>query len=108
MVTTDHGSVLGTRATIAHGDRQTSTNLRYKFGNNLNCDSRHALLIKEPAEYRLPSDSLNKNYILAEEDYYFVYPTKYHEYERQYKGSFQHGGISLEEMIVPCTVMTPR
>ncbi len=108
VLTSDHGSVLGTRATIAHGDRQTSTNLRYKFGSNLNCDPRHAWLVKDPAQFNLPADSLNKNYILAEQDYYFVYPTKYHEYERQYKGSFQHGGISLEEMIVPCTIMTPR
>ncbi|MCK4547443.1 MAG: response regulator [Candidatus Eisenbacteria sp.] len=108
VITTDHGSVLGTRATVAYGDRQTSTNLRYKFGNNLNCDTRHALVVRNPEVFGLPSDSLNKNYILAEEDFYFVYPTKYHEYERQYKGSFQHGGISLEEMIVPCTVLTAK
>jgi CheY-like chemotaxis protein len=108
VVTSDHGSVLGTRATVAYGDRQTSTNLRYKFGNNLNCDTRHAMVIKNPEAFKLPADSLNKNYILAEEDYYFVYPTKYHEYERQYKGSFQHGGISLEEMIVPCAILTAK
>lgn len=108
VLTTDHGSVLGTRAAVAYGDRQTSTNLRYKFGNNLNCDTRHAMLIKNPELFKLPADALNKNYILAEEDYYFVYPTKYHEYERQYRGSFQHGGISLDEMIVPCAVLTAK
>jgi CheY-like chemotaxis protein len=108
VLTSDHGSVLGTRATVAYGDRMTSTNLRYKFGNNLNCDDRHALLVKDPASFKLPADSLNKTYILAEQDYYFVYPTKYHEYEKQYKGSFQHGGISLEAMIIPCTVLTPK
>jgi hypothetical protein len=108
VFSTDHGAVMGRRATIARGNRQTSTNLRYKYGTNLGCDPKQAVHLKEPGDFRLPKDSLNKHYIFAKEDFYFVYPTNYHEYERQYRGSFQHGGASLEEMVLPCVTMTPR
>ncbi len=108
VITTDHGSVLVRRSAIALGDRETSTNVRYKFGNNLNCDPRQALHIKEPLEYKLPAEGLNKHYIIAKEDYYFVYPTNFHEYERFYRYSFQHGGISMEEVILPCVTMEPK
>ncbi len=108
VITTDHGSVMGRRASLVYGDRTTSTNLRYKYGKNLGCDAKQALHIKKPEVYNLPADVLNKNYIIAKEDYYFVYPTNFHEYERQYRGSFQHGGISMEELIVPVVTLTPR
>ena len=108
VVTTDHGSVLCTRGTKAFGKKDTSTNLRYKYGNNLRCDTKQALLIKKPEDYKLPAYSFNTTYIIAEEDFYFVYPTKFHEYQRQYRNSFQHGGISLEEMILPVAVMRPK
>jgi hypothetical protein len=108
IITTDHGSVLGKRAALVKGDRGTSTNLRYKFGNNIGCDEKQAVNVKNPEDFKLPSEGLNKNYLMAKEDYYFVYPTRYHEFEKHYKGSFQHGGISMEEMIVPCAVLTPK
>jgi CheY-like chemotaxis protein len=108
VVTTDHGAMLGRRAALIRGNRDTSTNLRYKFGSNLGCDEKETFLIKDPATYRLPSDGASKQYAIAKEDYYFVYPTEFHKYERQYRGSFQHGGISLEEMILPCAVMVPK
>ena len=108
VLTTDHGAVLGRRAALVYGNRETSTNLRYKYGINLNCDARQAVIVRKPMEYRLPDDGVNKNYVLAREDYYFVYPTKFHEYERQYRGTFQHGGISLEEMILPLVTLKPR
>jgi CheY-like chemotaxis protein len=108
VLTTDHGSILGTRATIARGNKETSTNLRYKFGLNLYCDQKDAVLVKDPAQYGLPRITPSTNFIIAKEDYYFVYPTRYHEYERQYRNSFQHGGISLEEMILPVVTLTPR
>jgi CheY-like chemotaxis protein len=108
VLSTDHGSVLGRRAALVYGNRETSSNLRYKFGVNLNCDSKHAVIIRKPMEFMLPDDGINKNYVLAREDYYFVYPTRFHEFERQYKGSFQHGGISVEEMILPLVTLTPR
>jgi len=108
VITSDHGSVLGTRGTIALGKKDTSTNLRYKYGDNLNCNPKEALLIKNPKEYKLPQYTMCTTYIIAKEDYYFVYPTKYSEYEREYKNSFQHGGISLEEMILPVVTLRPK
>jgi CheY-like chemotaxis protein len=108
VVTTDHGAVLGRRAALVHGNRETSTNLRYKYGVNLNVDPKQAVIVRKPADYQLPDDGLNKNYILAREDYYFVYPTRFHEYERQFRGSFQHGGISIEEMILPLVTLRPK
>jgi CheY-like chemotaxis protein len=108
IVTSDHGSVLCSRGTIAHGKKDTSTNLRYKYGDNLNCDPKDAFLIKKPEEYHLPKFSLATTYIIAKEDFYFVYPNKYNEYVRQFQNSFQHGGISIEELVVPIAVLTPR
>lgn len=108
VLTTDHGSVLARRSTLAYGNRDTSTNLRFKIGTNLGCDEKCAIHLKNPEDYMLPAPGLNTHYILARENFYFVYPTRYHEYERQYRGSFQHGGISMEEMILPCVVMNPR
>nr|MBN2277544.1 response regulator [candidate division Zixibacteria bacterium] len=108
IVTSDHGSVLCSRGTIAHGKRDTSTNLRYKYGDNLNCEKKEAWLIKKPEDYRLPKFSLATTYLIAKEDFYFVYPNNYNEYIRQFTNSFQHGGISLEEMVVPVAIMTPK
>ena len=108
VITTDHGAVLARRAALVHGNRETSTSLRYKFGLNLNCEAREAVILRDPMDYMLPDDGVNKNYILAREDYFFVYPTHFHEYERLFKGSFQHGGISLEEMVLPLATLTPR
>ncbi|MFH0930653.1 MAG: PglZ domain-containing protein, partial [Candidatus Zixiibacteriota bacterium] len=68
----------------------------------------NALLIKEPKRYKLPTYTMSTTYIIAKEDYYFVYPTRQSEYEKQYKNSFQHGGISLEEMILPVAILRPK
>ena len=108
VLTTDHGAVLSRRSALVHGNRETSTNLRFKFGNNLVCDPKHAVHVKDPSRYRLPADHTSKQYIFAKEDFFFVYPTRFHEYENKYRGSFQHGGISLEEMILPVATLTPR
>jgi len=108
VVTSDHGSVLCRRGTMAHGKRSTSTNLRYKYGDNLKSDPKESVLIKKPQQYRLPMLTLATTYIIAKEDYYFVYPNNYNEMVRQFQNSFQHGGISMEEMIVPLAIMTPR
>jgi DNA-binding response OmpR family regulator len=108
ILTTDHGSVLCKRGTMAHGRRSTSTNLRYKYGDNLNSDPKESLMIKKPAEWRLPSFSLATTYIVAREDFYFVYPNNYNEMVRLFQNSFQHGGITIDEMIVPIVTLTPR
>jgi len=108
VMTTDHGSILGRKATPVQGRRDTSTNLRYKYGDNLKSDARHAIVARNPQEFRLPAESKTKNYLFAKEYYYFVYPTNYRDYEKQYEGSFQHGGVSLEEMVLPCLTLSPR
>ncbi|MCH9025129.1 MAG: response regulator [candidate division Zixibacteria bacterium] len=108
VITSDHGSVFCNRGTIAHGKRTTSTNLRYKYGDNLNSDPKDSILIKKPEQWRLPSMTLATTYIIAKEDFYFVYPNNYNEMVRHFQKSFQHGGISLEEMVVPLAVLTPR
>lgn len=108
VVTTDHGAVLGKRAALVHGNRDTSSNLRYKFGVNLNTDTKQAIIVRKPGDYLLPDDGVNKNYVLAREDYFFVYPTRFHEFERQFRGSFQHGGVSIEEMVLPMVTLRPK
>ncbi len=108
VVTSDHGSVLCQRGTMAHGKRSTSTNLRYKYGDNLNSDPKESILIKKPELWRLPKFNLATTYILAKEDFYFVYPNNYNEMVRQFQNSFQHGGISLDEMVVPVAVLRPK
>lgn len=108
VLTSDHGSIRGLHGTRVIGDRETSTSLRYKFGRSLKVDPKHALIIREPAEYKLPKRGVNTDYIIAKEDYYFVYPTNYHYYLNYYYDSFQHGGISMEEMILPVVIMEKK
>jgi CheY-like chemotaxis protein len=108
FVTTDHGAVQGKRPTIATGNRDTSTNVRYKYGENLGYDEKGAFKMREPEEFMLPKTRSTENYIIAKENFYFVYPTKYRKYEKQFLGSFQHGGVSLEELILPIAHLHPR
>lgn len=108
IVTTDHGSILSSRGAKVLGDREASTSLRYKYGRNLKVDDKHALFVKNPADMKLPNRGVTANYIIAKEDFYFVYPTEYHKYLNQYKNTFQHGGMSMEEMILPIVTMKPR
>ncbi|MBI5216999.1 MAG: response regulator [Ignavibacteriae bacterium] len=108
VITTDHGSIRSLRNTKVVADRDASTNLRYKFGRNLKCDERHAIFVKNPKDFRLPRRGLTINYLIAKEDFYFVYPTDFHKYVTQYRDSFQHGGISMEEMILPAIKLLPK
>jgi len=108
VVTTDHGSIRCMRGAKVLGDREASTNLRFKYGRNLKVDNKHAVYIKNPQDYKLPKRGVTINYIISKEDYYFVYPTDYHKYLSHYKDTFQHGGISMEEMILPVITMEPK
>jgi CheY-like chemotaxis protein len=108
ILTTDHGSVRCMRGSKVIGDREASANLRFKFGRNLKVDSKQAVFVKSPIEYKLPRGSVTTNYVMAKEDYFFVYPTEYHKYLSQYRDSFQHGGISMEEMILPIVKFEPK
>ncbi len=109
VLTSDHGSVHCTRPVTVFAKRDASTNLRYKFGDNINSEQeQNTFLVRDPLRARLPYLGMNVHYIFALEDYYFVYPTKLREYQSRYYGSFLHGGISPEEMILPVAVLTPR
>lgn len=108
IVTTDHGSIRTLRGAKVLGDKEASTNLRFKYGRNLKVDDKNAIFIKNPKEYKLPERGVTINYIISKEDYYFVYPTDYHKYLSQYKDTFQHGGISMEEMILPVITMESK
>ncbi|MFO8029891.1 MAG: response regulator [Cyclonatronaceae bacterium] len=108
IITTDHGSIRAMRDTKVLGDRDTSTSLRYKFGRHLRCDDNAAIYIDKPGDYFLPRANMNTNYIIALEDYYFVYPTNYNKYQNKYRDTFQHGGASMEEMILPLVHLQPK
>lgn len=109
VITTDHGSVRALRDAKVYGDRDTATNLRYKYGRNLNSDDKNAVLfISNPEQYKLPTARGINNYIIAKENYYFVYPTNYHKFQNRYNDTFQHGGASMEEMILPVATLKPK
>lgn len=108
VITTDHGSIRSLRGAKVLGDREASTNLRFKYGRNLKAEDKHAIYIKNPADYKLPKRGVTINYIIAKEDYYFVYPTDYHKFLTYYKDTFQHGGISMEEMILPVITLESK
>lgn len=108
VLTTDHGSIIGERASIVRGDRLTSPNVRYKYGKNLRCEESEVLRVETPEEYGLPSFGLGTNYLFAKEDYYLIYRNNFREYEKLLQNTLQHGGISMEEMILPVSVLRPR
>ncbi len=108
ILTTDHGSIRSLRGSKVLGDREASTSLRYKYGRNLKSEEKAAIFVKNPSEFKLPNRGVAVNYIIAKEDFYFVYPTDYHKYLNQYRDSFQHGGVSMEEMILPVVKLEPR
>ncbi|MFH1850978.1 MAG: response regulator [Candidatus Neomarinimicrobiota bacterium] len=108
VLTSDHGTVRVQRGSVVGADRETSSGVRYKYGRNLNSQDKNILVIKNPADYRLPEFGPQSNYLIAEDDIYLLYPTQYHRYLARYKGSFQHGGISLEELLVPVITMRGR
>jgi CheY-like chemotaxis protein len=108
VMTTDHGSITGERASIVRGDRTTSTNVRYKYGKNLKCNEEEVMKVDDPGAFGLPSFGLGSNYLFAREDYYLIYQNQFRKYERLYNSTLQHGGISPEEMILPVEVLTPR
>lgn len=108
VVTTDHGAIRCLHPTKVIGDRETSTALRYKHGRAIKADEKDAVVVKDPEAYGLPRQTINENYLLAKEDHYFVYPTSYHHYVNLYRDTMQHGGISMEEMLLPLMTLRPK
>ncbi len=101
IITTDHGSIRCNNPIKVVGDRNTNTNLRYKLGKNLSYNPKEVFEIKNPKKCELPSPNISTTYIFATGNSFFAYPNNYNYYVSYYKDTFQHGGISLEEMIVP-------
>ncbi len=108
VISTDHGAVRALHPSKVIGDRETSTSLRYKHGRNLKAEPSEAIFVREPETYGLPRLGINENYIFARSDAYFVYPTNYNRYVNQYRDSFQHGGVSLEECLLPVVTLRPK
>jgi len=108
ILTTDHGTINVKNAIEVVGDKESSLNLRYKTGKNLNYPSKKIFEVKNPASCKLPSLSLNSKYIFAKESHYFVYPKNYHHFVNLFENTYQHGGISLEEMLIPFVFLQPK
>jgi hypothetical protein len=108
VVTTDHGSIRVNNAIKVIGDRETNTNLRYKLGKNLNYKSKQIFEVRDPRKVFLPSRNVTTSYIFAHSDDFLAYPNNYNYYANYYKDTFQHGGISMEEMIIPLITLVPK
>ena len=108
IITTDHGSIRVDAPTKVVGDRNINTNLRYKLGKNLSYNAKEVFAVREPKKFLLPSPNLSTTYIFATGSRFFAYPNNYNYYVQYYKDTFQHGGISMEEMLVPLVTLTPK
>jgi len=108
LITTDHGSVRADVPTKVIGDRNVNTNLRYKLGKNLSYNAKEVFEMKRPDLFGLPSPNLSTTYIYATGNRFFAYPNNYNHYVQYYKGTFQHGGVSMEEMIIPLVRLQPK
>jgi len=108
IVTTDHGTIRVDTPVKMVGDKNTNTNLRYKVGKNMSYDSKYIYEIKEPAKAGLPSPNLSTKYIFATNESFFAYPNDYNYYVSYYRNTFQHGGISMEEMLIPFITMQSK
>src|SRR6201999_434674 len=101
VLTTDHGTIRVKKPSKIIGDRNTNTNLRYKQGRNLNFNPKDVFHVRNPHDAMLPKLHVSSSFVFAKEDTFFVYPNNYNHFVNFYNETFQHGGISLEEMIIP-------
>jgi CheY-like chemotaxis protein len=108
VITTDHGTIRVQNSSKVIGDRETTTNLRYKVGRNLQYDKKDVFEVKNPSEVGLPTPNMSSSFIFAKEDLFFLYPNNYTYYHNFFKDTFQHGGISMEEMICPIVRLVPK
>lgn len=108
VLTTDHGAVRVMNPLKVIGDRKTSSNLRYKQGKNLSYNAKDVFAITNPDLVHLPKTNVTTTYIFAGSYDYMVYPNNYNHFVNHFRNTFQHGGISMEEMLIPCVIMSPR
>jgi len=108
VLTSDHGSIMVNRSAMVAADKHSSSGIRYKHGRNINANEKSAIDIRNLTSFRLPALGHQNNYLLAKEDFFFLYPNEQQKYKQKIKASFQHGGISMEEMMVPIFIMDPK
>ncbi len=108
IITTDHGMIRVKNPVKIVGDRNVNTNLRYKQGKNLNYDEKNVYAVRNPERIHLPKPNVSTSYVFTKEDYFFAYPNNYNHYVSHYRDTFQHGGISIEEIILPFVHLKPK
>ena len=108
ILTTDHGTINVKSPSRVIGDRDTSLNLRYKTGRSLTYEDKDVMAVKDPKSIYLPSITMSSSFIFAKGDAFLAYPNNYNHYVSYYRNTYQHGGVSLEEMIIPFVVMNPK
>jgi hypothetical protein len=108
IITTDHGTINVKNPSKVIGDKNTSLNLRYKTGRSLTYEDKDVLAAKNPKTIHLPSINMSSSFIFAKSDLFFAYPNNFNHYVSYYRNTYQHGGVSLEEMIIPFAVLEPK
>ena len=108
IITTDHGTINVDLPSEIKGNRELTSNLRYKTGQSLSYNPKHIMEVNDPKSIKLPAKHLNSKFIFAKEQQYFVYQNNFNHYANHFRNTFQHGGISMEEMIIPFVLMRPR
>lgn len=108
IVTTDHGTINVEQPAKIIGDKESSTNIRYKTGRRLKTDDKHVFTVSDPKTIGLPSINMSSSFAFAKDNYYLIYPSRYHHFVNYFRSTYQHGGISLEEMCIPFAVFSPK
>lgn len=108
IVTTDHGTINCKHPTKVIGDKNISANLRYKTGRSLSYEEKDVFAVRNPKDIFLPSITFNSPFVFAKEDLFFAYPNNYNHFVKYFRNTYQHGGVSLEEMIIPCSIYSPK
>lgn len=108
VITTDHGTIRVDNPVKVQGDKNTNTNLRYKVGKNLNYNEKEVIISSNPEDIMLPKENVSSQFIFSKENDFFAYPNNYNYYVKYYNDTFQHGGVSLEEMIIPWVDLSPK
>jgi len=108
FITTDHGTINVQKPTKVVGTKEASLNLRYKTGRSLSYNEKDVFAVNNPEDVKLPSVGINSSYIFAKEDYFFVYPNEFNKYVDYFTDTLQHGGVSMQEMLIPFVELSPR